>query len=124
MVVDVKPRHRLAHPAVALTFEWTRRAVESRRWRYEVWSDVAETTLENVRFLAGFRRDWLFMPDLLDAVRSADLDGVPIGLAVQRIPRQPEPCVRAVVHHLLWRHELITDLDRPLRPSGVLRRPA
>ncbi|MFD0348394.1 TnsA-like heteromeric transposase endonuclease subunit [Kitasatospora aburaviensis] len=30
VVVDVKPRHRLARSEVAFTFEWTRRVVESR----------------------------------------------------------------------------------------------
>ncbi|WP_424183589.1 hypothetical protein ACOBQX_16515 [Actinokineospora sp. G85] len=41
-------------------FDWTRQAVESRGWRYEVWSEPPHAELENVRFLAGYRRDWFF----------------------------------------------------------------
>lgn len=37
IIVDVKPRRQLSSPVVAFTFEWTRRAVESRGWRHEVW---------------------------------------------------------------------------------------
>jgi hypothetical protein len=36
VVVDVKPRRRLARPEVAQTFGWTRTLVEARGWRYEV----------------------------------------------------------------------------------------
>ncbi|MTE20023.1 TnsA-like heteromeric transposase endonuclease subunit [Streptomyces sp. TRM43335] len=39
LVVDVKPQHRLHKPEVALTFAWTREAVTSRGWQYEVWSE-------------------------------------------------------------------------------------
>ncbi|WP_371632182.1 TnsA-like heteromeric transposase endonuclease subunit [Streptomyces sp. NBC_01259] len=56
VVVDVMPFRRLSRPEVAFTFEWTRRAVECRGWRYEVWSEPAEEELENLRFLAGYRR--------------------------------------------------------------------
>ncbi|NYI88500.1 hypothetical protein HNR02_001823 [Amycolatopsis endophytica] len=39
VVVDVKPRHRVARPENAFTFAWTQRTVESRGWRYEVSSE-------------------------------------------------------------------------------------
>ncbi|MFF3515970.1 TnsA-like heteromeric transposase endonuclease subunit, partial [Streptomyces sp. NPDC002573] len=60
VVVDVKPLHRLSKPEVAFTFGWTRQAVESRGWTYEVWSEPSAVELENIRFLAGYRRHWLF----------------------------------------------------------------
>ncbi|MGC9501223.1 TnsA-like heteromeric transposase endonuclease subunit [Streptomyces sp. WG7] len=68
LVVDVKPRHRAAKPEHAFTFAWTREAVESRGWRYEVWSEPPDAELANVRFLAGYRRDWLFEPDLTEEI--------------------------------------------------------
>ncbi|MFE3328713.1 TnsA-like heteromeric transposase endonuclease subunit [Streptomyces sp. NPDC059176] len=120
VVVDVKPRRRLSNPVVAFTFAWTQRAVESRGWRYEVWSEPAETELDNIRFLAGYRRDWLFSPELLEEVRRADLDGVALGEAARSVPGHAEARVRAAIHHLLWRYELRIDLTRPLRPSAVL----
>ncbi|MEU9959792.1 TnsA-like heteromeric transposase endonuclease subunit [Streptomyces sp. NPDC050982] len=124
IVVDVKPRRQLSSPVVAFTFEWTRRAVESRGWRYEVWTEPPHARSDNVRFLAGYRRKWLFQPELLEEVRSADLDGIPLGRAAERLPGCPEPFVRAAVHHLLWARNLHTDLSRPLRSSCVLRRMA
>lgn len=62
VVVDIKPGHRVLRPHSTFTFRWTRRAVESKGWRNEVWNESPPAGLENVRFLAGFRRDWLFAP--------------------------------------------------------------
>lgn len=124
VVVDVKPLHRLSKPEVAFTFGWTRESVESRGWKYEVWSEVPAVELENVRFLAGYRRDWLFSPEVLDELREAELDGVSLGQASCCLPDRPEPQVRSAIHHLLWAQELVTDLGRPLGPSCVLRRAA
>ncbi|WP_200419834.1 TnsA-like heteromeric transposase endonuclease subunit [Streptomyces sp. Y2F8-2] len=121
VVVDVKPLHRLSKPEVAFTFDWTRRVVESRGWQYEVWSEPPTARLENIRFLAGYRRDWLFSPDLLDELLGAGLDGVPLGQAPRRLPGRPELHVRPAVHHLLWTGRLFTDLDQPLNTSRVLR---
>lgn len=124
VVVDVKPLRRVSQPEVAFTFDWTRRAVESRGWQYEVWSEPPPAELENIRFLAGYRRSWLFSTDLLDELRDADLDGVPLGQIASRFPGHAEPQVRSAVHHLLWTHDLLVDLDRPLDPSRVCRRSA
>jgi hypothetical protein len=124
VVVDVKPRHRLEQPKVAFCFAWTRRAVEARGWRYEVYSDPPEVLLENVRFLTGYRRDWLFDVDLLEHLRKRPLDGLTLGEAVRCLPEEPEPVVKAALLHLLWSGWLATDLDRPLSPSHVLRRSA
>lgn len=46
VVVDVKPLHRLSKPEVAFTFGWIREAVESRGWKYEVWSEPPAVELE------------------------------------------------------------------------------
>ncbi|MEW1719682.1 TnsA-like heteromeric transposase endonuclease subunit [Streptomyces sp. NPDC093109] len=124
VVVDVKPLQWLSKPEVAFTFTWTRRAVESRGWKYEVWSEPPAAELENIRFLAGYRRDWLFNPEILDALRDADLDGLLLGPATGCLPDHPEPQVRSAIHHLLWTQDFVTDLDRPLGPSHILRRSA
>lgn len=124
VVVDVKPRHRLERPQIAFTFAWTRQAVESRGWQYEVWSDPDPCELENVRFLAGYRRSWLFDPVLLDSLRSVELHGRPLGEAFRLRPEHPRPLVKAAVLHLLWSGHVTTDLDRPLSAMHVLRRTA
>ncbi|MEV6699677.1 TnsA-like heteromeric transposase endonuclease subunit [Streptomyces sp. NPDC051453] len=124
VVVDVKPRHRLHKPEVALTFAWTREAVVSRGWRYEVWSEPDPRVLENVRFLAGYRRDRLFDPDLVAAVRSVVLDGMTLGDAFRMLPGCPRPLVKAAVLHLLWSGHVTTVLDRPLSARHLLRKSA
>jgi hypothetical protein len=46
IVVDVKPRARLACPKTIFTLAWTRRLVEQRGWRCEMWSEPPELELE------------------------------------------------------------------------------
>lgn len=123
-MVDVKPQHRVSKPEVTRTFGWTRAAVESRGWTYEVWSGTDSVKLENLRLLAGFRRHWLFNPELLRQLHEADLDGVTLGDACRRQREWAEPLVRAGVLHLLWTHELTTELSRPLSADHLLRRTA
>ncbi|MFD8706258.1 TnsA-like heteromeric transposase endonuclease subunit [Kitasatospora sp. NPDC059648] len=124
LVVDVKPLHRLSKPEVAFTFGWTREAVEIRGWKYEVWSEPPSVELENVRFLSGYRRDWLFDRGLVDGLRGAELDGVSLRRAAVSLPGHPEEQVRSAIYHLLWTGELTVDLDRPLSPVHVLRKTA
>ncbi|MEU3656094.1 MULTISPECIES: TnsA-like heteromeric transposase endonuclease subunit [unclassified Streptomyces] len=124
VVVDVKPLHRLSKPEVAFTFGWTREAVEARGWKYEVWSEPPTAELENVRFLSGYRRDWLFDRGLVDELRGADLNGVSLRRAAASLPGRPEEQVRSAVYHLLWTHEFTVDLDRPFSPAHLLRRTA
>jgi hypothetical protein len=121
VVVDVKPREQASKPKNAFTFAWTRRMVESRGWRYEVWCEPPSDELENIRFLAGYRRRWLFDPALLEALRCAGLGGMRFGDAPGTVPAWPQPLVRAAVLHLLWTGHLATDLDRPLSAGHVLR---
>ncbi|WP_406107760.1 TnsA-like heteromeric transposase endonuclease subunit [Streptomyces sp. NBC_01003] len=124
VVVDVKPRHRLERPQIAFTFAWTKQAVESRGWQYEVWSEPDPCELENVRVLAGYRRSWLFAPVLLDGLRSTELDGRTLGDAFRLLPERPRPLVKSAVLHLLWSGHVSTDLDRPLCAGAVLKRAA
>jgi hypothetical protein len=124
VVVDVKPEYLLAKPKVAFTFEWTRQLVEARGWRYEVWIEPRSPELENLRFLAGYRRPWLFDVALLDRVRAADVEGRTFGEAVRRLDDCDPAAARAAVLHLLWRGELKTDLSTPLSDRHQLTRSA
>lgn len=119
-VVDVKPRGRLPKPKVSFTLAWTRELIEGRGWRYEVWSEPPEAELSNLRFLAGFRRGWLFNTRLLDELRANDFEGVSLGEACRGLPHWPEPLVRPAVFHLLWTQWFTVDLTRPLSASHVL----
>jgi hypothetical protein len=124
LVIDVKPEHLLTKPTVAHTFTWTRRLVEARGWQYEVWSGAPSPELENLRFLAGYRRPWLFDAALLDEVRGADVEGCTFGQVVRGLDGCDPATVRAGVLHLLWLGELKTDLSTPLSDRHELVRPA
>lgn len=121
LVVDVKPRSRLADPLVAATLEWTRSVVEARGWDYEVWCEPLPVELENVRFLAGYRRGWLFDDGLVAQIEQADLEGVRLGEALGRFGR-PAQVVKPALLHLLWRQAFTVDLDTPLSAGHLLRR--
>ena len=121
-VVDVKPALRLSKPEVAATFAWTRAALERRGWMYEVWSEPNEVELENLRFLAGFRRPYLFDPALLAALRRIDPDGASIAEVIGGMEDWPLPLTRSALFHLLWSQEFAVDLCRPLRSSSTLTR--
>jgi hypothetical protein len=125
VVVDVVRQERLAHADVVLLCQWTREVVESLAWDYRVLSEPPSVRLENVRFLAGYRRNWLINSDALAEIRSsaANLIGLSIADAEREFLARPHPLVRAALMHLLWRHELAVDLDTPLSPSTVLEAP-
>jgi hypothetical protein len=119
--VDVKPQHLVADERIAATLAWTSSVVQQRGWRYEVRSEPPPRRLENVRFLAGYRRDWLFDPVLLAELRAVDLVGATLDDAFSCLPSRAQASVRAAVLHLLWAGHLTTDLDRPLSRSHVLQ---
>mgnify|MGYP000474615091 CR=1 FL=1 len=124
VVVDVKPARRLSDPKVAFIFEWNRELVEARGWRYEVATEPIAVELENVRFLAGYRRGWLLRPELLAQLREKNLDGAPLGDALKCLSGAPIHHVKSAVLRLLWRQELLFDLSEPLSGRTELRRPA
>ncbi|MFB6984511.1 TnsA-like heteromeric transposase endonuclease subunit [Streptomyces sp. NPDC056304] len=121
VVVDVKPRHLLTRPKVNFALGWAREVVLSRGWDFEVWSEPPEAEVANLRFLAGYRRGWLFDPDLLAEIRATDLYGATLGEAFCAFPQHPDWRVRAAVLRLLWCQHFVTDLAEPLSERHVLR---
>lgn len=55
-VVNVKPADRLQDPEIAEALEWPGELFEGHGWEYELWSGADRALLENVRFLAAYRR--------------------------------------------------------------------
>lgn len=120
VVVNVKPRDRLAKARVRATLDWANELLERRGWRTEVWSGTDLHLLANVRFLAGFRRSGLFDADLLaDVARAAPGRTVAEAEAVLS-DHWPRVSVRPAVLHLLWAGRLRTDVSRPLDADSTL----
>jgi hypothetical protein len=121
-VVDVKPARRLGDPVVLETFAWSRALVESRGWKFEIFTEPDPRLLANVRFLAGYRRSWQFDPDVLERIaavggggcRIADLEQCVAGLAGGR-----DVC-RSHLLHLVWSGRLRADLTEELTESTVV----
>ncbi|QKW24293.1 TnsA-like heteromeric transposase endonuclease subunit [Kitasatospora sp. NA04385] len=121
-VVDVKAAYRLDDPKVARQFAWTERLAHARGWDFEVWSSADPVLLENVRFLAGYRRDAMIDPELTEAVIGAVDEPVPVAHLERSLPGMGEAAViRPVILHLLWRGWLLADLSRPLGGATQVR---
>jgi hypothetical protein len=120
-VVDVKAPGRRADPEVRAVMEWTGRVASSRGWGFEEWYGAPRGLLENVSFLAGYRRGAVIDGRLVPAVVSAVGEESSI-LEVERSVSGVHPAlVRPVVLHLLWSGELVTDLERPVSGASVVR---
>ena len=65
-VVNVKPAHRLTDPRVAEALDWPRELFTGHGWRYEIWSGCDAVVLDNVRFLAGYRRREIVTDEAVD----------------------------------------------------------
>ena len=122
-VVDVKPAGLLAEPRVARTLAWARELLETCGWQFEVWSGCDGVLLANVRFLAGYRRPWLFTEVLLDEVLAEVGNGDTIAAVERRLaPRHHARTVRPALLHLVWRGDLIADLDQVLDGATTVRK--
>lgn len=122
VVVDVKPKGRLHEPKVAATLNWTRDAIEQRGWQYEVWTEPNELELRNIRFLAGYRRDFLFDPSLLNLIREVEPYNLTLDELIGQIDQVPRALVKSAVLHMVWMHELSVDIARPLLRSSPVRK--
>lgn len=118
-VVDVKAPGKRADPEVRAVMEWTRQVAALRGWAFEEWYGAAPRLLENVRFLAGYRRRGLIDEQLIPAVLEAAGEPSPVAGVERRVSAHPA-LVRPVVLHLLWSGELVTDMGRPLGGDSVI----
>jgi hypothetical protein len=121
-VVDVKAASRVADPEVAAQFDWTRRVCEDRGFGFEVWSGADSVLVENVRFLAGYRRAELIETELVPLVMDAALAPVSVAELERALASADRRgLIRPVILHLLWTSRLRTDLSVPLDGGTVVR---
>jgi hypothetical protein len=79
----------------------------------------------NVRFLAGYRREWLINQEILADIRSqrGRFAGMSIAEAETSLSGCPKQLVRPALLHLVWSNEYSVAPDEPLRPPTVLEVP-
>ena len=122
-VVDVKAASRLRGPAgPGAVLVDARRSAASRGWGFEAWSGADRRLLDNVRFLAGYRRGLVIDAGLLPAVLMPRGDRPPIGSVERALAGGTRSAlVRPAVLHLLWTGRLRADLRRPLCADTPVR---
>ncbi len=122
-VVNVKPADRLNDPKIAEALAWPGELVERHGWEYEVWSGADPVLLENVRFLAAYRRPDVVPEREIERAWQSVRDGDHLAVAERRLAGdRPAHEVRPPLLALLWSGRMITDLSRPLSGDSVLRR--
>ncbi|MFF1690825.1 TnsA-like heteromeric transposase endonuclease subunit [Streptomyces sp. NPDC058254] len=122
-VVNVKPADRLQDPKIAEALAWPGELFRQHGWEYEIWSGADRVLLENVRFLAGYRRRDVVPEAEVEQTWEQLVDGEELSMAERRLAgdRPPEK-VRQSLMALLWSRRLRTDLSRPLSGESVLWR--
>ncbi|MFF2820497.1 TnsA-like heteromeric transposase endonuclease subunit [Kitasatospora cineracea] len=122
-VVNVKPAERLADPEIARALAWPGELVEGHGWEYEIWSGADRVMLENVRFLAAYRRPGVVPEAAVERAWQEIADGDQLAIAERRLAgERPVHEARPAVMALLWSGRLTTDLSCPLSGESVLRR--
>ncbi|MDX2515851.1 TnsA-like heteromeric transposase endonuclease subunit [Streptomyces stelliscabiei] len=122
-VVNVKPEDRLRDPEIAEALAWPGELVERHSWEYEIWSGANRVLLENVRFLAAYRRPGIVPEAEVQWAWQHLVDGEPLAVAERRLAGDRLVHeVRPALMALLWSGRLSTDLSRPLSGESVLRR--
>jgi hypothetical protein len=122
-LVNVKPAGRLQDPQVAEALAWPGTLAGRRGWEYEVWSGADAIVLENVRFLAGYRRPGVVPAVEVERAWGLVRDGEQVADAELRLAGgRPRHEARPALMALLWAGRLTTDLTRPLSGESVLRR--
>lgn len=122
-VVNVKPASRLEDPKIVEALAWPRELIERHGWGYEVWSGADPVMLENIRFLAAYRRAGVVPEAEVERAWASVRDGDQLAVAECRLAGGlPRREVRPALMALLWSGRLTTDLSRPLEGDSVLRR--
>ncbi|MFF3154144.1 TnsA-like heteromeric transposase endonuclease subunit [Streptomyces sp. NPDC057910] len=121
-VVDVKPAERAEEAKFVEQFAWMRRLCSLRGWAFEVWSGADPVVVENVRFLAGYRRPQVVATELFDEVlASAPTQRTIGGIEKSLSGRQSVARIRPALLHLVWSGALTADLSRPLSTRTPVR---
>jgi hypothetical protein len=121
-VVDVKAASKMNDPLVQAMFAWTRELAGWRGWGFEAWSGADQRLLDNVTFLAGYRRPAVIAAGLIPAVLAAAREQPPIGAVEQALSGQyPPALIRPTILHLIWHGRLVADLSSPLSAWTIVR---
>jgi hypothetical protein len=105
-------------------FEATRRACELLGWQYRLVGAADPILVRNVRWLAAYRHPRHSSPGSSEPSLEAHLAPLvePAPLMATAESLGDPIAVLPVLYHLLWRHELVTDLSVPLHEASMVTR--
>lgn len=116
-LVNVKTPEAAEGEKAQRLFACVEQAATSRHWEAEVWTGAHPVYLENVRFLAGFRRKALVHENVLNDVLAAAAPDMPLA-EVERRSGHPKDVARPAAMHAIWTHRIAVDLELTLQPSS------
>lgn len=118
-VVNVKPADRLQDPKIAKALAWPGELIRQHGWDYEIWSGANPVLLENVQFLAAYRRPGVVSEAEVAQAWEQVVDGEELALAERRLAggRPPEE-MRLALMALLWSGRLTPWLEKEYRHKG------
>jgi hypothetical protein len=120
-VVDVKAAARVDDPKVVAQFAWTRAVCRRHGFGFEVWTGCDPVLLENVRFLAGYRRAVTIATELVGPVVQAAVEPTAITVLERQLTKTVPPWViRPVILHALWKSWLSANLSHALDGATIV----
>ena len=118
-VIDVKPKKFADKTENKRKFGATAAACELAGWSYSVQSEPDRLFIENLRWLAGYRRDLptvgTYAEQLIEACEKKSL---PLQELVSKVG--PSALVRPVLFHLLWHRLLEIDMRAQLNNKSLV----
>ncbi|MFI5761987.1 TnsA-like heteromeric transposase endonuclease subunit [Streptomyces sp. NPDC051563] len=119
LLLDVKNPELRNDPKVLLQEERTRRVCERLGWDYAMVSEPSRQRWVNVDLLSSARRPLHLGADLVPRLLELAREPVEIG-ELMRFMEFPD-LARGVLYHLMWHQRIVTDLDRPLRETTLVK---
>lgn len=119
LLLDVKNPEQRDDPKVRLQEERTRRLCERLGWDYAMVSEPSAQRWVNVDLLSSARRPLYLGADLVPRLLELAREPVEVG-ELMRFMEYPD-LARGVLYHLMWHQRIVTDLDRPLRETTLVK---
>ncbi|NEC91087.1 TnsA-like heteromeric transposase endonuclease subunit [Streptomyces sp. SID12501] len=119
LLLDVKNPELRDDPKVKLQEERTARTCERLGWDYAMVSEPSAQRWANVDLLSSARRPLHLGAELVPRLLELAREPVEIG-ELMRFMEFPD-LARGVLYHLMWHRRIVTDLDRALRETTLVK---
>ncbi|WP_235882543.1 TnsA-like heteromeric transposase endonuclease subunit [Streptomyces apricus] len=119
LLLDVKNSEQRNEPKVRLQEERTHRTCQRLGWDYAMVSEPSAQRWVNIDLLSSARRPLHLGSELVPRLLELARKPVAIG-ELMRFMEFPD-LARGVLYHLMWHRRIVTDLDRALRETTLVK---